>query len=81
MGGRADGRTIVWSMCEEGTMPETADVTVICVETESVVKSVGRETPAVNNMGTEARAPAGGGTPSVVESGRVTVRQNQYRGQ
>ena len=39
-------------------MPEAADgpgVTVICVETESVVKSVGRETPAAENMGTEAR--------------------------
>ena len=82
MGGRADDRTTTWSRCDAGTMPEAADgpgVTVICVETESVVKSVGRETPAAENMGTEARAPAGGRTPSAVGSGRVTVRQGQDR--
>ena len=82
MGGRADDRTTTWSRCDAGTMPEAADgpgVTVICVETESVVKSVGRETPAAENMGTEARAPAGGRTPSAVGRGRVTVRQGHGR--
>ena len=65
-------------------MPEIADrpgVTAICVETESAVKTVGRKIPAVENMGTDARAPAGGRTPSTDGSGTVTVTKSQDRGQ